>query len=267
MRTILLLAEKPDQAKKYANALGTPKKTDTGWDVYSDQLSAQVLVRPAVGHLVERSNPWTNFENWESVDRLPMFPDHFEFEIKKNTKKNFNAIKNAIKTVDSIMIGTDPDREGEAIAYYILNKIPGSLKKVSYRLWANSLTQKGLDMAFRNLRRPEETVNYYHEAEARGEADWLVGFNLSPFTTLMMRDHELIPEKSKGMTVGRVQTPIVSLIVKNNEEIENFVSKPFWQLRLFDQTNQVAFSHEAKFETEAEAVKAPELLSDRATIK
>jgi len=121
-------------------------------------------------------------------------------------------------------------------------------------------------MAFRNLRRPEETVNYYHEAEARGEADWLVGFNLSPFTTLMMRDHELIPEKSKGMTVGRVQTPIVSLIVKNNEEIENFVSKPFWQLRLFDQTNQVAFSHEAKFETEAEAVEALELLSDRATI-
>lgn len=166
MRTILLLAEKPDQAKKYANALGTPKKTDTGWDVYSEQLSAQVLVRPAVGHLVERSNPWTNFENWESVERLPMFPDHFEFEIKKNTKKNFNAIKNAIKNVDSIMIGTDPDREGEAIAYYILNKIPGSLKKVCYRLWANSLTQKGLDMAFRNLRRPEETVNYYHEAEA-----------------------------------------------------------------------------------------------------
>lgn len=266
MRTILLLAEKPDQAKKYANVLGTPKKTDTGWDVYSEQLSAQVLVRPAVGHLVERSNPWTNFENWESVDRLPMFPDHFDFEIKKNTKKNFNAIKNAIKTVDSIMIGTDPDREGEAIAYYILNKIPGSLKKVSYRLWANSLTQKGLDMAFRNLRRPEETVNYYHEAEARGEADWLVGFNLSPFTTLMMRDHELIPEKSKGMTVGRVQTPIVSLIVKNNEEIENFVSKPFWQLRLFDQTNQVAFSHEAKFETEAEAVEALELLSDRTMI-
>ena len=214
MKTILLLAEKPDQAKKYANALGTPKKADTGWDVYSDQLSAQVLVRPAVGHLVERSNPWTNFENWESVDRLPMFPDHFEFEIKKNTKKNFNAIKNAIKNVDSIMIGTDPDREGEA----------------------------------------------------RGEADWLVGFNLSPFTTLMMRDHELIPEKSKGMTVGRVQTPIVSLIVKNNEEIENFVSKPFWQLRLFDQTNQVAFSHEAKFETEAEAVEALELLSDRAMI-
>lgn len=115
MRTILLLAEKPDQAKKYANALGTPKKTDTGWDVYSEQLSAQVLVRPAVGHLVERSNPWTNFENWESVERLPMFPDHFDFEIKKNTKKNFNAIKNAIRTVDSIMIGTDPDREGEAV--------------------------------------------------------------------------------------------------------------------------------------------------------
>ena len=54
------------------------------------------------------------------------------------------------------MIGTDPDREGEAIAYYILNKIPGSLKRLVNRLWANSLTQKGLDMAFRNLRRPEE---------------------------------------------------------------------------------------------------------------
>ncbi|MFR8245023.1 MAG: hypothetical protein ACLU93_00050 [Streptococcus sp.] len=86
MRTILLLAEKPDQAKKYANALGTPKKTDTGWDVYSEQLSAQVLVRPAVGHLVERSNPWTNFENWESVATSNV-PRPFDFEIKKIPRK------------------------------------------------------------------------------------------------------------------------------------------------------------------------------------
>lgn len=266
MKTILLLAEKPDQAKKYANALGKPEKADTGWDVYSEILSAQVLVRPAVGHLVERANPWTNFENWQGVDQLPMFPEGFDFDVKKNTKKNFNAIKKAIKNVDSIMIGTDPDREGEAIAYYILNKIPGSLKKVEYRLWANSLTQKGLDQAFRNLRPPQETVNYYHEADARGEADWLVGFNLSPFTTLMMRDQGLLPEKSKGMTVGRVQTPIVALIVRNAEAIDNFVPQPFWQLKLLDQENQVLFSHEAKFETEAEALGVLQSLSDQATI-
>lgn len=99
MKTILLLAEKPDQAKKYANALGTPKKADTGWDVYSDQLSAQVLVRPAVGHLVERSNPWTNFENWESVDRLPMFPDHFEFEIKKIPRRISTLSRMLLRTL------------------------------------------------------------------------------------------------------------------------------------------------------------------------
>ena len=83
MRTILLLAEKPDQAKKYANALGTPKKTDTGWDVYSEQLSAQALVRPAVEPWLEGFNPWLNLKNGKTVKQLQRFPANFDFEIKK----------------------------------------------------------------------------------------------------------------------------------------------------------------------------------------
>ena len=124
----LLLAEKPDQAKKYANALGNPKNDKGVWRVQSSVLNAEVIVAPAVGHLVERINPYTNFENWDMAN-LPALPDGFSYEPKKDTAKRFKAIKQAVKEVDAIIIGTDPDREGEAIAYRILELIPGALKK------------------------------------------------------------------------------------------------------------------------------------------
>src|SRR5699024_12678511 len=78
---------------------------------------------------------------WDMAN-LPALPDSFSYEPKKETIKRFRAIKQAVKEVDAIIIGTDPDREGEAIAYRILELIPNGLKKIKYRLWANSLTKK-----------------------------------------------------------------------------------------------------------------------------
>ena len=222
----LILAEKPDQAKKYANALGNPKNDKGVWRVQSSVLNAEVIVAPAVGHLVERINPYTNFENWEMAN-LPALPDGFAYEPKKDTIKRFRAIKQAVKEVDAIIIGTDPDREGEAIAYRILELIPGALRKIKYRLWANSLTKKGLEQAFSSLKNPKDSVNYFHEADARGDADWLVGFNLSPFVTIKMKEEGYLDKKDHSMSVGRVQTPIVSLIVRNDEAIENFKPSPY----------------------------------------
>lgn len=184
---IFVLPEKPDQAKKYAHALGNPQNDKGIWKVYSDILKADVLIAPAVGHLVEKDNPYKNYENWE-LENLPALPEKFSYHVKKGVSSSFNNIKKCIRECDFIIIGTDPDREGESIAYKILNEIPGSLKKVKYRLWANSLTKKGIESAFKNLRDPSETVNYYHEADARDDADWLVGFNLSPFVTIKMKE-------------------------------------------------------------------------------
>lgn len=226
---ILVLAEKPDQAEKYAHTFGKPKNDKGVWKVYSDILNADVLIASAVGHLVEKDNPYKNYENWE-LENLPALPEKFSYKVKKGVSYSFNNIKKCIKECDCIIIATDPDREGESIAYKILNEIPGSINKVKYRLWANSLTKKGIESAFKKLRDPSETINYYHEADARDDADWLVGFNLSPFVTIKMKEVGELEKTDKVMSVGRVQTPIVSLIVRNHEEIENFVSIPFWTI-------------------------------------
>lgn len=162
---IFVLPEKPDQAKKYAHALGDPKNDKGIWKVYSDILKADVLIAPAVGHLVEKDNPYKNYENWE-LENLPALPEKFSYHVKKGVSSSFNNIKKCIKECDYIIIGTDPDREGESIAYKILNEIPGSLKKVKYRLWANSLTKKGIESAFKNLRDPSETVKFDSLQEA-----------------------------------------------------------------------------------------------------
>ena len=104
----LLLAEKPDQAKKYAQALGKASVKDGVYRVQSSVLGEEVLVAPAVGHLVERVNPYANFENWDMAN-LPALPDSFSYEPKKETIKRFRAIKQAVKEVDAIIIGTDPN--------------------------------------------------------------------------------------------------------------------------------------------------------------
>ncbi|WP_315460159.1 DNA topoisomerase [uncultured Streptococcus sp.] len=262
----LLLAEKPDQAKKYATALGKPTNEKSIWRVQSSVLSAEVIVAPAVGHLVERINPYRNFENWEMTN-LPALPEEFSYEPKKDTIKRFNAIKKAVKEVDAIIIGTDPDREGEAIAYRILELIPGALKKVKYRLWANSLTKKGLEQAFANLRTPTDSINYFHEADARGDADWLVGFNLSPFVTIKMKEEGYLDKKDHSMSVGRVQTPIVSLIVRNDEAIENFKPSPYWQLKLIDPEAKVTFGNDIKYQSKAEAERLLKQLANTAVVK
>lgn len=163
---IFVLAEKPDQAEKYAHTFGKPKNDKGVWKVYSDILNADVLIASAVGHLVEKDNPYKNYENWE-LENLPALPEKFSYKVKKGVSYSFNNIKKCIKECDCIIIATDPDREGESIAYKILNEIPGSINKVKYRLWANSLTKKGIESAFKKLRDPSETINYYHEAATR----------------------------------------------------------------------------------------------------
>ena len=152
----LVLAEKPDQAKKYAHALGQAKNEKGAWKVTTNLIDGQVTVVSAVGHLVEIKNPYQNYENWDLAN-LPAFPETFEYEVKADKKKQFNLIKREVNQADRIIIGTDADREGESIAYLILRLIPNALKKVKYRLWVNSLTDSGIVKAFKSLRPAEET--------------------------------------------------------------------------------------------------------------
>ncbi|MBY5035332.1 DNA topoisomerase III [Streptococcus gallolyticus] len=262
----LILAEKPDQAKKYAQALDSQaKQIDGVWQVSSSLLDGQISIVPAVGHLVEIKNPYQNYENWQ-MENLPAFPEEFEYEVKSDKKKQFNVIKNAVKAADAIIIGTDADREGESIAYLILRLIPGALSKIKYRLWVNSLTKDGILKGFRNLRSASETALYAEEAEARAKADWLVGFNFSPWTSLKLQELGALDKKGKQMSVGRVQTPIVSLIVENDLAIQEFEPEPYWTVQLTDESGTV-FTNDVKYKSLSEAHEALEGLSSLSTVE
>ena len=201
---IFVLAEKPDQAEKYAHTFGKPKNDKGVWKVYSDILNADVLIASAVGHLVEKDNPYKNYENWE-LENLPALPEKFSYKVKKGVSYSFNNIKKCIKECDCIIIATDPDREGESIAYKILNEIPGSINKVKYRLWANSLTKKGIESAFKKLRDPSETINYYHEADATRTKEIVQSLYQKGFMSYPRTDSTLITTNEFEYLVANIE--------------------------------------------------------------
>ncbi|HEO8394861.1 TPA: type IA DNA topoisomerase [Streptococcus agalactiae] len=243
----VILAEKESQAAAYAECLGlASKKGKVHIIKYTPYFSDEVHIIAAEGHLFEYGLPK---DNWD-LDKLPLLDVSFKQTLKedKNSKDIFKQIYQEVTSADQVIIGTDSDREGERIAYSILSHIPEGKKKVTKRLWVNSLTTRALQKAFQNLREPIETYNYYLEAEARAQSDWLVGMNLSPLVTLELQNKGRLPKgKGNSFSVGRVQTPGVRLICENDLAIQNFRPQTYWKLQLQDKETEITFSNKEKF--------------------
>src|SRR5699024_7240930 len=179
------------------------------------------------GHLVELVPPDTYKESWKQwrLDNLPIFPETFQFQVGKDTKKQFNVVKQLLKETDEIIVATDCDREGENIARSII-KMAGAANKPTKRLWINSLEVDEIQNGFKQLKDGTNYVSLYKEAQTRQMSDWLVGMNASRLYTLLLQQNGM-----KGVfSVGRVQTATLYLLYKRKQEIENFVSKPFFEL-------------------------------------
>lgn len=243
----VILAEKENQATAYAESLGSASKKGKGHIVkQTPYFSDEVHIIAAEGHLFEYGLPE---DNWD-LTKLPLIDVSFKQTLKqdKTSKDIFRQIYQEVTSADQVIIGTDSDREGERIAYSILSHIPDGKKKVTKRLWVNSLTTRALQKAFQNLREPLETYNYYLEAEARAQSDWLVGMNLSPLVTLDLQNKGHLPKgKGNSLSVGRVQTPGVRLICENDLSIQNFRPKTYWKLRLEDKDLGIIFSNKEKY--------------------
>src|SRR5699024_2868791 len=149
----------------------------------------------------------------------------YKFEVSKGAAKQFNIVKEHLDNADTIIIGTDSDREGENIARSIIN-LSGNSNKEIKRLWLNSLETDEVRKGLKNLKDGKEFYSTYKEAQTRQIADWLVGMNLSRLYTLYMQNNGL----NGVFSIGRVQTPTLFMIYQRNQEIENFVSKPFYEL-------------------------------------
>ena len=225
---IVVIAEKPSVAQDIAKVLGVTKKTDTHWD--SDDL----VITWAVGHLLELKTPEEyddRLKDWrKSVELLPFIPEKFELKPSSgrgNNRKQLTAIKKLIsaKNCTEIVNACDAAREGELIFRRIIefskSKIPMS------RMWLQSMTPDSIMKAY-NDRMDSNTYSRLRDAAvSRAEADWIIGMNGSRIASTFLRTGR---NDGTSMSLGRVQTATLALIVDKELEILGHKAEPFWEL-------------------------------------
>lgn len=213
----LIIAEKPSVARDIARVLQCTKKGE-GF-LYNDRY----VISWAVGHLVTLFDPEDydkNLKRW-SVETLPIIPEQIKIKAIDNTVKQFNIIKKIMErdSVTSLICATDSGREGELIFRYIYEL--AGCKKPFKRLWISSMTDAAIKEGFEKLKDGSEYDKLYDSARCRSEADWLVGINASRAFTL---------KYDALLSIGRVQTPTLALIVERQKEIDSFDARDYWEI-------------------------------------
>jgi len=222
----LVICEKPSVAQDVAKALIGPKAKRVGdhWE------GADAIVAFAVGHLVEQVDPDAydaRYKKW-SYDDLPILPDEFRYQPRDakaaKTLKGLHALMKR-PDVDVIVNACDAGREGELIFKLILETAPKAAReKPVRRAWFSSMTQKAIRDAFDALRDDEQMLPLEAAARARSEADWLVGMNATRAATTKAGSIR------KVLSLGRVQTPTLALIVNRDLAIAAFVPEDYWEV-------------------------------------
>lgn len=228
MTNIVILAEKPSQAKAYADAFSISKREKTHITLKPCSIfPSGATITWGIGHLVSMKMPGEYKDEWKqwALTNLPIIPDRYEFKVMKDKQSQFNAVKKLFMDADVLINACDVDREGSNIFYSILN-MTGVKNKPIKRLWINSLEVDEVRKGFSNLLDNQKDLLMYNEAKTRQISDWLVGINASQLYTLLLQQKGL----NTTLSVGRVQSPTVYMIYQRQKEIENFVSKPFYEL-------------------------------------
>jgi DNA topoisomerase III len=217
----LVIAEKPSVARDLTDAL--PVNFENHESYYE---SEDTVITFAVGHLVELTDPEDydeKFKKWRMAD-LPIVPEEFRLRPRdKKAEKQLKVIHKLLKRddVDRIVNACDAGREGELIFAYIYET--SGVDKPVERLWINSLTKTAIKEGFEHLRPGEQLHQLEAAARSRSEADWLVGMNATRAATIRGRAWV-----GGVVSLGRVQTPTLALLVKREREIQAFVPEPYW---------------------------------------
>ncbi|OFX26501.1 MAG: hypothetical protein A2V77_22105 [Anaeromyxobacter sp. RBG_16_69_14] len=209
--TLAVIAEKPSVARSIAEVLGA-KRREPGLCRGNGY-----VVTWAIGHLVGLAEPGEMDPGWKPwrYERLPMLPREWSLRVLAQTKDHFAIVEALLNSseIERVVCATDAGREGELIFRYILRK--AGCRKPVQRLWISSLTPDAIQAGFKGLRPGEDFDNLAAAAEARSRADWLVGMNFTRAYTLR-HGPELL-------SVGRVQTPTLAMIVEREKAIRDFV--------------------------------------------
>lgn len=215
----LVIAEKPSVALSIAKVIGAKNKKDGYYGGNGYKVSW------CVGHLIQMANPNAydeKYAKWK-IDDLPIIPSEYQYEVAKATKKQFNTLKKLMndKEIDTVINACDAGREGEAI--FRLVYLQASCKKKMKRLWISSMEDSAIKDGFDKLKDGKDYDNLFESAQARAVADWLVGMNISRLYSCLYK---------QNYSVGRVQTPTLSMIVKRDDEIANFKKEKYYTVEL-----------------------------------
>ncbi|PRG41437.1 DNA topoisomerase III [Burkholderia multivorans] len=216
------LCEKPSQGKDIARVLGAKQR---GNGCYN---GVGIVVTWCIGHLIEAASPEAYDERYKrwSIEQLPIIPERWRVEPKATTAAQFKIVKQLVGQAAELVIATDADREGEMIAREILDLC--GYRGPIQRLWLSALNDTSIRKALGALKPSAETLPLYYSALARSRADWLVGMNLSRLFTVLGRQAGY----SGVLSVGRVQTPTLKLVVDRDREITRFVAVPYWAIEV-----------------------------------
>ncbi|MBF0416709.1 MAG: DNA topoisomerase 3 [Magnetococcales bacterium] len=220
---ILYLCEKPSQGRDIGRVLGATSQREG----YGE--GPGVRVTWCIGHLLEMTEPDRYKPEWKQwrLDTLPMVPEEWKLELTRQGGKQFKIIQELLKGVQEVVLATDADREGETIGREVLERC-GYRGKVS-RLWLSALDDASIRKALASLWPGQKTEPLYQAGLGRSRADWLVGMNLTRAYTIVGRQGGY----DGVLSVGRVQTPTLKLVVDRDRLIEKFKPVDFFDVIAF----------------------------------
>ncbi|MCL2545438.1 MAG: DNA topoisomerase 3 [Clostridia bacterium] len=221
MPCTLIVAEKPSVARDIARVLGCKQRGEGCLAGGRLPDGGECRVTWAIGHLVSLMEPEEldpRYKKWNAAD-LPILPAEMKLKVLPKTKAQFAVIRTLLRSRDvaDVVCATDAGREGELIFRYIY-EMAGCAKPVR-RLWISSMTDEAIREGFARLKPASEYDALYQSARCRSQADWLVGMNASRAFTLRY---------GALLSIGRVQTPTLEMLVRRRAEIESFEAKPYW---------------------------------------
>lgn len=230
MSKVAIFAEKPSQAKAYADAFSVKTSHKTHIELNAcNTFPSGAVITWGIGHLVELKEPKEYKKEWASwkLESLPILPTKYEYKVSYGKEAQFGFIKRLFNDpeITTILNCCDCDREGSNIFYSIFD-MTGAKNKTIKRLWINSLEVDEVRKGFRSLQDNKKDLLLYQEAKTRQISDWLVGMNGSRLYTLLLQKKGF----GESLSIGRVQTPTVYLIYQRQKEIESFVPQAFYEI-------------------------------------
>ena len=215
------IAEKPSVAREIAEVLGATKKMNG----YIEGNGYQVTW--TFGHLCTLKEPNDYSENWKrwSLASLPMIPPRFGSKLISNPtyEQQFKTIEELMQNAEMVINCGDAGQEGELIQRWVMQK--AGCKCPVYRLWISSLTEEAIREGFQHLKEQSDFTKLYEAGLSRAIGDWLLGMNATRLYTLRYGQNRQV------LSIGRVQTPTLALIVNRQAEIDNFKPEPYWELK------------------------------------